>query len=103
VSGKEIIETIRDVLINDWDPIGVMGDPEWPRDEYDSYIGEILTFLERRESADFLARHLCFIEEKLIGLGRVPVELRMQVAIKLKEINLASGHVIETPVCVTSL
>ena len=32
-------EALPQVLISQWDPIGVMDDPEWPRDEYDSYIG----------------------------------------------------------------
>ena len=84
----EIAEAIRDVLVNDWDPIGVMDDPDWPRDEYDSYIGQIHAFLERGESAEFLARHLCFIEDKLIGLGAPLVELRMSAALKLKMIDV---------------
>jgi hypothetical protein len=25
-------------LLNEWDPIGVMGEPNWPRTEYDSLI-----------------------------------------------------------------
>ncbi len=35
---REIQETIRDVLVHDWDPVGVGGVPE-AQDEYDSYVG----------------------------------------------------------------
>ena len=85
----DIAEAIRQVLIRDWDPIGVMDDPEWPRDEYDSYIGEIYRYLSRGESAEFIARHLCYIEEKLMGLNRVPESHRLAVAVKLKAVSVA--------------
>lgn len=88
----DICDAIRQVLIHDWDPIGVMDDPDWPRDEYDAYIGEIHRFLARGESAEFIARHLCFIEEKMMGLGRVPDAFRMPFAVKLKAIDVALGE-----------
>lgn len=84
-----INEAIRQVLVHHWDPIGVMDDPEWPRDEYDSYIGEIYRYLARGESTEFIARHLCFIEEKLMGLGRLPESARLPVAQKLKAIDVS--------------
>lgn len=86
---KSITETIRQVLIYHWDPIGVMDDPDWPRDEYDTYIGEIYGYLSRGESAEFIARHLCFIEEKAMGLGRLPESARLPVAEKLKAIDVS--------------
>jgi hypothetical protein len=58
------------------------------RDEYDSYIGEVYRYLVRGESAEFIARHLCSIEEKRMGLGRVPESYRSPVAIKLKALNV---------------
>jgi hypothetical protein len=85
---KQITEAIRQVFIQDWDPIGVMNDPEWPRDEYDSYIGQIYTMLARNESAEFIARHLCSIEDRLMGLGALPPSARINVATKLKAIDL---------------
>jgi hypothetical protein len=46
-------------LLNEWDPIGVMGEPDWPRDEYEALVeplrerldggttaGELSIFLE---------------------------------------------------------
>lgn len=85
----KIINAIRQVLVRDWDPIGVMDHPEWPRDEYDSYIGEIYRHLARGESAEFLARHLCSIEEKMMGLGRYPESYLLLLAVKLKTINIS--------------
>ena len=91
-AAKSIETAIRTVLVEDWDPIGVMDDPEWPRDEYDSYIGEIYGFLARGESTEFIARHLCFIEDKMMGLGAVPEAVRLPVAAKLKSIHLQLGQ-----------
>jgi hypothetical protein len=85
---KEIMDAIRAILNNDWDPIGVMDDSTWPQDEYDSYIGEIYRFLARGEPAEFIARHLCFIEEKLLGLGSPSAHSRLPVAQKLKALNV---------------
>ena len=86
-----IASAIREIFVEDWDPVGVMDDPDWPRDEYDSYIGEVHGFLERGESADFIARHLCFIEDQKMGLGRLPTSARLSVAQKLKTIRLTGS------------
>jgi hypothetical protein len=85
---KAIMDSIRKVLVEHWDPIGVMDDPEWPRDEYDAYIGEIHGYLARGESVEFIARQLCFIEERRMGLGRVPEAARLPVAHELKAIDI---------------
>ena len=85
---KQIFAAIRDVFILDWDPIGVMGDPEWPRDEYDSYISEVYAMLARGESAEFIAQHLRFIEQRLMGLNTLPSADRLNVAAKLKAIDI---------------
>lgn len=84
-----ITKAIRQILIRHWDPIGVMDDPEWPRDEYDSYIGEIYRYLARGESAEFIARHLCFVEATAMGLGRFPESARLPVAQKLRAIDVS--------------
>ena len=86
---KSTTDAIRQVLVHHWDPIGVMDDPEWPRDEYDSYIGEIYRYLARGESAEFIARHLCFIEETAMGLGRLPEAARLPVAERLKALDVS--------------
>jgi hypothetical protein len=37
---KAIQESIREILLRDWDPIGVNDVPE-AQDEYDSYVGGV--------------------------------------------------------------
>jgi len=41
-------------LWNEFDPIGIMGMADWPRDEYESYLGQTLRLLESRASVDEL-------------------------------------------------
>jgi len=45
-------------LICKWDPIGVMSDPDWPRDEYDCLVGPVLALLAQSASEEDIARHL---------------------------------------------
>jgi hypothetical protein len=42
---REVRVAIRHVFNDVWDPIGVMDDAEWPRDEYDGYIGHMFELL----------------------------------------------------------
>jgi hypothetical protein len=93
---ERIAEAIRQVLVDDWDPIGVMDDPEWPRDEYDAYIGEIYRHLARGESAEFIADRLCAIEHSAMGLDKLQASVRLPVALKLKAIDI-SPHGMESP------
>jgi hypothetical protein len=55
----DIQDSIRQILIRDWDPIGVRDNPKL-QDEYDSYIGPVYRILAGSRSAeelmDFLHR-----------------------------------------------
>jgi hypothetical protein len=42
-------------LLFEWDPIGVAGEPDWPRDEYDSLVGPLRERLAAGSSAGELA------------------------------------------------
>lgn len=52
-----------------WDPIGVMDDPDWPRDEYDAYVGGTLRQLEQGASVAQLAQYLDECVTGAMGLG----------------------------------
>ena len=57
-------------LVNRWDPIGVMEDPSWPRDEYDCLVGPVLRHLEDGASAATIA---AFLSDELAGHFGQPV------------------------------
>lgn len=77
-------QVIHDVLINEWDPIGVGGTPE-AQDEYDSYIPVIYRLLAEDSDLNTLARHLEEIETKAIGL-RSGGDNNIHIARRLREV-----------------
>lgn len=60
LSKREIRERSSQLraLMRKWDPIGVMSDPDWPRDEYDCLMGPVLTLLAQGSSEKEIARYL---------------------------------------------
>jgi hypothetical protein len=61
-------EGIRQILLKEWDPIGVADVPE-AQDEYDSYVGKIYGMLIRHEPRPRLVDHLWWIETDYMGLS----------------------------------
>ena len=59
----EVIEKVRDILISDWDPIGVGGNPNL-RDEYDGALAPILQALARSSNAGELTDLLTALEAR---------------------------------------
>jgi len=59
---------IREVLMRQWDPIGVAGIPE-AADEYDSYIGQLYGLLVRREPLHKMVDFLWWVETQHMGLA----------------------------------
>ncbi len=60
LSKREIRERSAQLraLMCAWDPIGVMNDPDCPRDEYDCLVGPLLTLLGSSGSEGEIARYL---------------------------------------------
>lgn len=81
----EIQNKIRDVLNQNWDPIGVADAVD---DEYDSYIGGIYSLLQRNASVDDLAAHLQRIEREWMDIPDSSVARRLQIAQRLRALNL---------------
>jgi hypothetical protein len=83
-------EAIRQVLLHEWDPIGVRDIPE-AEDEYDSYVGQLYGMLLRREPGHVLEDHLWRIETEHMGLcsnrqhTKQIVERLLQIAESLDE------------------
>ena len=64
---KSIQDAIREVLLREWDPIGVADVPQ-AQDEYDSYIHQIYAMLIRREQKRKLVDFLWWAETENMGL-----------------------------------
>jgi hypothetical protein len=60
-------EAIRNVLLREWDPIGVADEPN-AQDEYDGYVHEIHGMLVRHEPRPTLVDHLWWVENRHMGL-----------------------------------
>ena len=54
---RECWSQLRELMC-DWDPIGVMDNPEAPRDEYDCLVGPLLTQLASSASESDIANYL---------------------------------------------
>lgn len=65
---REIQAAIREILLREWDPIGV-GDAPQAQDEYDGYVGGVYRLLAKGPSADEVANHLAHIERESMGLS----------------------------------
>ena len=82
---RGIQEQIRQILLNDWDPIGIRDVPE-AQDEYDSYAGGVYRLLADGASPVEVAKHLARIEGEQMGLPS-SADVRLSVATKLCGLN----------------
>jgi hypothetical protein len=64
---KRYHNAIHDILLKEWDPIGIANVPE-ASDEYDSYVPGVYKRLISRVSEDDLFDHLWMIETEQMGL-----------------------------------
>jgi hypothetical protein len=89
---REIIRSIRLILMMEWDPIGVRDVPE-AADEYDSYAGGICGLLQRGASEADLYAHLRDVEVDRMGLVNAtgqplfPEARRREVASSLSKLR----------------
>lgn len=65
---KFIMHDIYQILLNDWDPIGVRDIPE-AQDEYFAYIPSIYQLLQSKKSESELFEYLWQIETEHMGLS----------------------------------
>jgi hypothetical protein len=63
----DLSTSVREIVI-EWDPIGVLSDSDWPRDEYDSYIPQICSILMNSTEVSTLESKLNAIVELGMGL-----------------------------------
>jgi hypothetical protein len=83
----EIHDSIRKVLYNDWDPLGINDHPS-TQDEYDAYIAPVYRVLVGNRSAEELVKILTRIERDEIGVPAGGVEKLNLVAHKLLKLKV---------------
>jgi hypothetical protein len=83
----EIFDSIRQVLISDWDPIGI-GDEKGLADEYDAYVAPVYRILVGARSEKDLIEQLRQIEVDEIGVRPTKVEILRPVARKLLSLSV---------------
>lgn len=83
----EIYDSIRQVLLRDWDPIGISG-TEGPSDEYDAYIPKVYRVLVGSRCEDGLVDCLARIEGDDLGVEPASSEQLRPVAQKLLQLKV---------------
>ncbi|MDI1241041.1 MAG: hypothetical protein PSX80_03865 [bacterium] len=73
----EIEESIRRILFDDWDPIGI--NDMAPPDEYDSYIGGIYRLIASRADAKTIEDHLRNLEITKMEVSSGPHRKRLRI------------------------
>jgi hypothetical protein len=81
---RAVQESIREILLREWDPIGVRDIPE-AQDEYDGYVGGVYRLLANGASVEEIAAHLASIQRDSMGISSdaatlVPVARRLRNA-----------------------
>lgn len=78
------LEKIKQLLWEEWDPIGVSALEDWPSDEYDVYAMRIFSMLNDGASVEELTEYLLRTETENMGLS--PSDLHEPVARNAKQI-----------------
>lgn len=83
----KIFESIRQVLVEDWDPLDI-GDEEGLDDEYDAYVTPVYRIFVGSRSENDLIEQLGRIEADEIGVTPADVESLRPVAHKLLSLSV---------------
>jgi hypothetical protein len=84
---RRIQDDIRQVLLNDWDPVGSSG-CDLCADEYDAYVGGVYSLLANRASVMEIAVHLARLEVDAMGLPSLDPARLLPVAEKLTRLDV---------------
>src|SRR5881409_804374 len=84
---REIQRSIAEVLLRNWDPIGVRDHPQ-AQDEYDAYVGGVYRLIASGATARQIAEHLVRIETDQLGFQDTDPKMLIPVAEKLMRLNV---------------
>jgi hypothetical protein len=79
---NELWQAVKEVLYQEWDPIGVNSNPEC-HDEYDSYAGTIVRLLQSEADEYKIAAHLRSLQRISMGLSSADDERDRRIARRL--------------------
>jgi hypothetical protein len=83
---RAIQREIGEILLYEWDPIGIQGCDECA-DEYHSYIGGVYRLLANDASPGKIASHLAQLERVSMGLSNTDPARLLPVAEKLARLK----------------
>ena len=86
---REIVKAIRNVLLSDWDPIGIKDEPN-AQDEYDGYVSGVHQLRASGATAVQRAEYLRNIEATKMGIGEGAIDQLLPVAEKLLRLDVGS-------------
>jgi len=66
---SKVLERLKDLLWEEWDPIGV-NETDCPRDEYDSYALKIHSMLMSNASREEVLSYLVWLRTDYIGISK---------------------------------
>ena len=84
---KEIQRAIGEVLLRNWDPLGVKDEPQ-AQDEYDAYVGGVYHLIASGATAKQIAEHLVRIETDRLGYPDTDPKMLIPLANKLLRLNV---------------
>lgn len=87
LAAKGIMRSIEQILLHDWDPIGISNVPE-AQDEYSSYVGGVYRLLASNASSERIAEHLAKIEDEQMGLGKRKISDLTSIAKRLLSLDV---------------
>jgi hypothetical protein len=84
---RGIQRAIAEVLLRNWDPIGVKDEPR-AQDEYDAYVGGVYRLIASGATARQIAEHLASVEAEQLGFSDTDPKMLIPVAEKLLQLNV---------------
>jgi hypothetical protein len=79
----------------EWDPIGVLDDPDWPRDEYDDYLQPTWQLLESGASVSAIAQYLNSVVGESLALGETGVMSTQPILFAAKLQDWFASHCVQ--------
>jgi hypothetical protein len=90
---RQIQDSIRQVLLHDWDPFGAGDGSTTPQDEYNDYIAGVYRLVFSGASVETIAAHLAGIEKGLFVGSPERANHLLHVARNLHRLDVRLGAV----------